>query len=103
MKPAIIEAAGNDAAIVSRHADLEVAAAALVTAGFLQSGQVCTSTERAYVQVEVHGAFVEALCSHAWALRIGHGLGRVEIGPRPPTTGSAPASSPAISMTPFGA
>lgn len=81
MKPAVIEAGGNDPCIVSAHADIAVAAAGVVTAAFLQSGQVCTSTERVYVVDEVHDAFVAALVTRARMLRIGHGLGVAEIGP----------------------
>lgn len=81
MKPAVIEAGGNDACIISSKADVPVAAAGIITAGFLQSGQVCTSTERIYVHKDVHDAFVEALVKRARQLRIGHGLGIAEIGP----------------------
>jgi len=81
MKPAVIEAGGNDACIVSNHADINVAAAGTVTAGFLQSGQVCTSTERVYVHTDVHDQFVEALVARTKQLRIGHGLSIAEIGP----------------------
>lgn len=81
MKPAVIEAGGSDPCIVSKHADIDVAAAALVTAAFLQSGQVCTSTERIYVVDDVHDAFVTAFVARAQQLRIGHGLEKAEIGP----------------------
>jgi acyl-CoA reductase-like NAD-dependent aldehyde dehydrogenase len=81
MKPAVIEAGGNDACIISAHADIPIAAAGVITAAFLQSGQVCTSTERIYVHSDVHDAFVEALINRARQLRIGHGLGIAEIGP----------------------
>lgn len=81
MKPAVIEAGGNDACIVSDKADIAVAAAGVVTAAFLQSGQVCTSTERVYVVDAVHDAFVAALVERAGLLRIGHGLEVAEIGP----------------------
>lgn len=81
LKPAIIEAGGSDPFIVSRHANIEVAAAACVTAAFLQSGQVCTSAERIYVVDEVHDAFVEALVKRTRQLRIGNGLAVAEIGP----------------------
>lgn len=81
LKPAVIEAGGSDPLIVSKHADLSVAAAGAVTAAFLQSGQVCTSTERIYVVDEVHDAFVAAFVAHAQKLRIGDGMGISEIGP----------------------
>ena len=81
MKPCVIEGGGNDPMVVSRHADIAVAAAGAVTAAFLQSGQVCTSTERIYVEDAVHDDFVEALVERARQLRVGNGLGVAEIGP----------------------
>lgn len=81
LKPALIEAGGSDPLIVSKHADIGVAAAGAVTAAFLQSGQVCTSAERIYVVDEVHDIFVEAFVVRAKQLRIGNGLDIAEIGP----------------------
>ncbi|MCB2093613.1 MAG: aldehyde dehydrogenase [Rhodobacteraceae bacterium] len=81
MKPCVIEGGGSDPLVVSRHADVNVAAAAAVTAAFLQSGQVCTSTERIYVEDAVHDAFVAALIARTRRLRLGNGLGIAEIGP----------------------
>ena len=81
MKPAVIEAGGSDPMIVSATAPLDVAAAGAVTGAFHMSGQVCTSTERLFVVDAVHDAFVRAFVRETEALRIGNGLGRVEIGP----------------------
>ncbi|UYV37889.1 aldehyde dehydrogenase family protein [Rhodobacteraceae bacterium D3-12] len=81
MKPCVIEGGGSDPMVVSQHADVKVAAAAAVTAAFLQSGQVCTSTERVYVEDAVHDAFVAALIERAGQLRVGNGLEVAEIGP----------------------
>ena len=81
MKPCIIEGGGNDPMIVTRNADIAVAAAGAVTGVYLQSGQVCTSTERIYVDEEVHDAFVAAFVARARQLRVGNGLGVAEIGP----------------------
>jgi acyl-CoA reductase-like NAD-dependent aldehyde dehydrogenase len=81
MKPAVIEAGGSDPMIVTRHATLEVAAAGAVTAAFHMSGQVCTSAERLFVVDEVHDAFIDRFAERTRVLRIGHGLGRSEIGP----------------------
>lgn len=81
MKPVVIEAGGSDPMIVSRNADVPVAAAGAVTSAFLQSGQVCTSTERIYVDDAVHDEFVEAFIAQARKLRIGNGLDVAEIGP----------------------
>jgi acyl-CoA reductase-like NAD-dependent aldehyde dehydrogenase len=81
MKPAVIEAGGSDPMIISATAPLDVAAAGAVTGAFHMSGQVCTSTERMYVVDAVHDAFVRAFVRETEGLRIGNGLGRVEIGP----------------------
>jgi len=81
MKPAVIEAGGSDPMIITKHAQLEIAAAGATTAAFHLSGQVCTSTERIYVVDSVHDAFVEAFCRSTQQLRIGHGLDHSEIGP----------------------
>lgn len=81
LKPAVIEAGGSDPFIVTKHANIPVAAAACVTAAFLQSGQVCTSAERIYVVDEVHDAFVAAFIARTRQLRIGNGLEVAEIGP----------------------
>lgn len=81
LKPAVIEAGGSDPLIITRHAPLAVAAAGAVTAAFHMSGQVCTSAERLFVVDEVHDAFLAQFAERTRALRIGHGLGRAEIGP----------------------
>lgn len=81
MKPAVIEAGGSDPMIITAHAPIDVAAAGAVTAAFHLSGQVCTSAERFYVVEAVHDAFVAAFVREARRLRVGHGLGRAEIGP----------------------
>jgi betaine-aldehyde dehydrogenase len=80
-KPALIEASGNDPFIVMPSAPIEVVAKGAAFAAFLNCGQVCTSAERFYVHESVHSAFVAALVSEAQALRIGNGLGKVDIGP----------------------
>lgn len=81
LKPVVIEAGGSDPFIVSKHANIPVAAAACVTAAFLQSGQVCTSAERIYVVKEVYEEFIAAFVERARQLRIGNGLAIAEIGP----------------------
>lgn len=81
LKPCVIEAGGSDPMIVMDSADPEVAAAAAVTGAFHLSGQICTSTERIFVHEKVHDAFVGAMVERTKALRIGPGLGNVEIGP----------------------
>lgn len=81
LKPCVIEGGGSDPMVISRHADIAVAAAGAVTTAYLQSGQVCTSAERIYVEDAVHDEFVEALIARTRQLRVGNGLGVAEIGP----------------------
>jgi len=81
MKPAIIEAGGNDAMIIGESAPIEIAARGAVTAAFHLSGQVCTSAERFFVHENIHDEFVAAFKQCAEELRIGHGLSRAELGP----------------------
>lgn len=81
MKPCVIEGGGSDPLVVSKHADIPVAAAGAVTTAFLQSGQVCTSAERIYVEDAVHDEFVAALVERTRQLRVGNGLEVAEIGP----------------------
>ena len=80
-KPYLIEASGNDAFIVMPSAPLRTAARAAVFAAFMNCGQVCTSAERFFVHTEVYDEFVELLVEEAAKLRIGSGLGTVDLGP----------------------
>ena len=80
-KPVLIEASGNDPFIVMPSAPVEVAAKGAAFAAFLNCGQVCTSAERFYVHQDVYERFVAALAHEARALRIGSGLGHVDLGP----------------------
>lgn len=81
LKPAVIEAGGSDAMIITESAPLDVAASGSVTAAFHLSGQVCTSAERFFVVDEIHDAFVDAFVERTAKLRIGNGLEKNEIGP----------------------
>jgi betaine-aldehyde dehydrogenase len=80
-KPALIEASGNDPFIVMPSAPVEIAARGVAFASFLNAGQVCTSAERIYVHEDMHDAFVGHLVGVAAKLRIGNGLGKVDMGP----------------------
>lgn len=80
-KPALIEASGNDPFIVMPTAPVEITARGCAFAAFLNAGQVCTSAERIYVHEAVHDRFVSELVTAAQSLRIGNGLGKVDMGP----------------------
>lgn len=80
-KPALIEASGNDAFIVMPSAPLEAAARGLLFSAFVNCGQVCTSAERVFVHADIYDAFVERFIAHVKKLRVGNGLGNVDMGP----------------------
>ena len=71
VKPAHLELGGKDPAIVFADADLGTAVAGVVWAAFLNTGQVCTSTERVYVDAAVAGRFVDQVAVATAALRVG--------------------------------
>ena len=59
--PAFLELGGKDPAIVTASANVEQAAKAVVRGAVYNTGQVCYSIERVYVQENIHDAFVDAL------------------------------------------
>jgi acyl-CoA reductase-like NAD-dependent aldehyde dehydrogenase len=80
-KPCLIEASGNDPFIVMPSAPLEMAVRGAAFAAYLNCGQVCTSAERFYVHESIHDDFVDGLVAETRKLRIGNGLGPVDLGP----------------------
>ncbi|MEY3929430.1 MAG: hypothetical protein RLZZ516_1140 [Cyanobacteriota bacterium] len=80
-KPVLIEASGNDPFLVMPSACIDTAARGAAYAAFVNCGQVCTSAERFYVHEAIYEPFVAALAEQAQKLRIGNGLGRVDLGP----------------------
>lgn len=71
LTPCTLELGGKDPMIVCADADLERAANGAVWGAFANAGQVCCSTERAYVVDEVYDAFVEKVVEKAAVLRQG--------------------------------
>lgn len=61
MIPVDLELGGKDAMIVFKDANLERAAAAAVWGAFTNSGQVCLSVERLYVEESVYEKFISLL------------------------------------------
>jgi len=81
-KPSHLEMGGKDPAIVFADADPAFAAHGVVWAAFLNAGQVCTSTERAYVHQAVYDEFVEHATTLAAGLRVGDPMDlKTQIGP----------------------
>jgi len=80
-KRALIETSGNDPYIVMPSAPIDIAARGAAFGAFLNCGQVCAAAERFYVHERVHDEFVARLVHHARQVRIGNGLGKVDMGP----------------------
>lgn len=69
--PYSLELGGKDPAVVLADADLERAVNGITFGGMFNSGQVCTSVERVYVEAPVYDEFVEKLGSKVAGLRQG--------------------------------
>jgi len=69
--PCSLELGGKDPAIVLADADLERAANGITWGGFFNSGQVCVSTERVYVEAPVYDEFVAKIAAKVGDLRQG--------------------------------
>jgi acyl-CoA reductase-like NAD-dependent aldehyde dehydrogenase len=78
--PVSLELGGKDPVIVLKDADLERAANACVWGALMNSGQVCTSIERVYVEAPVYPAFVEKVVEKVRAVRQGASHEEVELG-----------------------
>jgi betaine-aldehyde dehydrogenase len=81
-RPAHLELGGKDPAVVFDDVDVARAAQGVAWAAFLNAGQVCTSTERAYVHHTVYDEFVERVAHLAASLRVGDPMGeKTQVGP----------------------
>ena len=69
--PLTLELGGKDPMIVLAGADLERAADAAIIGAFANTGQICTSIERAYVEQSVYDEFVQRVVEKAGRLRVG--------------------------------
>ncbi len=77
-----LELGGKDAFIVAEDADLNVAVPGVAWAALLNTGQVCTSTERVYVHESIAPAFIERIVDYTRSLRLGPGIEpTTDIGP----------------------
>ncbi|WP_104062359.1 aldehyde dehydrogenase [Arthrobacter sp. 4R501] len=65
LRRSVLELGGNDPVIVDNDADVNATAKAVATSTFLNSGQICTSTERIYVHRDIAEAFTHALVREA--------------------------------------
>src|SRR6266571_3803484 len=74
MKKLHLELGGKDAFIVAEDANLDIAVPGVAWAALLNSGQVCTSTERVYVHEAIAPQFIERITDYARSLRLGPGI-----------------------------
>src|SRR5215471_6690105 len=74
MKKLHLELGGKDAFIVAEDGDVDVAVPGVAGASLVNAGQVCTSTERVYVQERVASSFIERITEYAKGLRLGPGI-----------------------------
>ncbi len=83
LKRTILEMGGKDAILVDETADLDEAAAGIVSAAFSYQGQKCSACSRAIVVDEVYDEIVQKIVERTATLDVGdpaHGPG-IEMGP----------------------
>ncbi len=82
LKRVHLELGGKDAFIVCDDVPLDVAAKGAVWSAFLNTGQVCTSAERFYVDAKVYNEFLDLVVAETDKLVIGDPLDETtDIGP----------------------
>lgn len=82
VKKVNLELGGKAPAIVSKHADIEVAAEKIVQSRVVNAGQACTCAERVYVQEEVADHFIERVAEKMSVLNVGDPLSEnTDMGP----------------------
>jgi betaine-aldehyde dehydrogenase len=80
-KRTLIETSGNDPFIVMPSAPVDIAARGAAFGAFLNCGQVCAAAERFYVHEQIYAEFMAKLVHYTARIRVGNGLGRVDMGP----------------------
>jgi betaine-aldehyde dehydrogenase len=82
MKKLHLELGGKDPMVIAADVGLDVAVRGLAYAALINTGQVCTSTERVYVHESIYPRFSEELADFVGSLRLGNGLeSGTDIGP----------------------
>ncbi len=71
IKKVSLELGGNAATYIDKSADLALAAARCAFGAFYNSGQVCISLQRIYVNEEVYEAFAELIAEETNKLKVG--------------------------------
>jgi acyl-CoA reductase-like NAD-dependent aldehyde dehydrogenase len=82
MKKLHLELGGKDPFVIADDAPLEAAVEAVAYAALINTGQVCTSTERVYVHNATLPQFAEAMAERVSRLRLGPGVdANTDVGP----------------------
>jgi acyl-CoA reductase-like NAD-dependent aldehyde dehydrogenase len=82
MKKLHLELGGKDPMVIAPDVEIPTAVSGLAYAALLNTGQVCTSTERVYVDESIFPQFTEELADFVSKLRLGDGLEEgTDIGP----------------------
>ncbi|WP_319547508.1 aldehyde dehydrogenase family protein [Desulfogranum marinum] len=82
LKRLVMELGGNDPMIVLHDANLDAAARFAVASSFENAGQMCTSTERIYVDAAIADIFEQKVVEYAKHYKVGPwNLAGVNIGP----------------------
>jgi acyl-CoA reductase-like NAD-dependent aldehyde dehydrogenase len=82
MKKLHLELGGKDAFVVCDDADLDVAVKGVAWAALLNTGQVCTSTERVYLPQSLADRFTDDMVDYVRSLVLGPGMEPdTDIGP----------------------
>lgn len=78
--PVSLELGGKDPMIILKDADLDRAVGACVWGALMNSGQICTSIERVYVEAPVYDRFVEKVVARVGSMRQGRSEDDVDVG-----------------------
>jgi betaine-aldehyde dehydrogenase len=82
MKKLHLELGGKDPMVIAPDVDLDTAVRGTAYAALINTGQVCTSTERVYVHESIMAQFSEEIADFVSKLRLGNGLDEgTDIGP----------------------
>jgi acyl-CoA reductase-like NAD-dependent aldehyde dehydrogenase len=81
LKRVSLELGGLDSAIVLKDADIQATAKKIVRINCTNSGQVCCSIKRVYVERQVYSQFVQESVAESQKVRVGNPLDDVDMGP----------------------
>ena len=71
IKKLSLELGGNAATFIEKSADLQLAASRCALGAFINSGQVCISLQRIYVDDEIYDEFADLMAKESKKLRVG--------------------------------